>query len=200
MNIQIQLEDCFYNLAVLFKGTTVILCDRGLMDGQAYTRPYLWKKILTENNMNEAMIRDQRYDAVLHMVTAADGAQKFYGFGNQARYESIEDAISIDQKLQYAWLGHPKHEILDNYTVKDFEDKLETLLQKVKRIIGIQAEKKMVNVRFLIDHDISKGLGPKVPDNIKCINCFIEDNYILFEHDPQKGGQSIRVRRRVQHS
>ena len=28
------------------------------------------------------MLRDQRYDAVLHLVTAADGAQEFYTLAN----------------------------------------------------------------------------------------------------------------------
>lgn len=38
--------------------------------------------------------RDQRYDAVIHMVTAADGATKFYsGENNEARYETQDIAL-----------------------------------------------------------------------------------------------------------
>jgi hypothetical protein len=40
--------------------------------------------------MNEVYLRDRRYDLVLHMVTAADGAEKFYNLSNNlARYEVI---------------------------------------------------------------------------------------------------------------
>jgi len=33
------------------------------------------------------MLRDFRYDAVIHLVTAAHGAEEFYGYDNKARYE-----------------------------------------------------------------------------------------------------------------
>jgi len=40
--------------------------------------------------MNEVYLRDKRYDLVLHMVSAADGAPDYYTLGNnQARYEVI---------------------------------------------------------------------------------------------------------------
>ena len=44
--------------------------------------------MLDQYNMNEVYLRDRRYDLVLHMVTAADGAEKFYNLSNNiARYE-----------------------------------------------------------------------------------------------------------------
>lgn len=38
------------------------------------------------------LIRDIRYDAVIHMVTAADGAEEFYASqaAGEARYETVE--------------------------------------------------------------------------------------------------------------
>ena len=32
---------------------------------------------------NVVMLRDKRYDGILHMVTAADGAQQFYSVINK---------------------------------------------------------------------------------------------------------------------
>ena len=81
---------------------------------------YRWNKLLLQNKLSEVRLRDRRYDAVFHLVTAADGAEEFYGKGNDARYESEKEAILIDKKLQLAWLGHPRHEIIDNYSVDDF--------------------------------------------------------------------------------
>jgi len=46
-------------------------------------------------------MRDERYDGVLHMCTAADGAEEFYAsLSNEARYESKEEAIEKDMKLR----------------------------------------------------------------------------------------------------
>ena len=72
----------------------VILIDRGLLDGSAYVSQSEWQALMDDLNMNVVMMRDNRYDAVLHMVTAADGAQKFYtSLTNEARYESVDEAI-----------------------------------------------------------------------------------------------------------
>jgi len=42
------------------------------------------------------------------MVTAANGAQKFYSdANNEARYETVEEAQALDKKLINSWVGHP---------------------------------------------------------------------------------------------
>ena len=42
-------------------------------------------------------MRDNRYDAVLHLVTAADGAAESYGSqNNEARHEGAQEAIERD--------------------------------------------------------------------------------------------------------
>jgi hypothetical protein len=49
------------------------------------------------------------------MVTAADGAEKFYsGDNNVARYETVEEAVKLDKKLINAWVGHPHFSIIEN--------------------------------------------------------------------------------------
>jgi len=46
------------------------------------------------------MLRDTRYDAVIHLVTVANGAESFYtSYNNVARYETVEMAIAVDYKL-----------------------------------------------------------------------------------------------------
>ena len=56
----------------------VILCDRGLMDGKAYMDAALWEKMLKTYNIHEKDMRDNRYEAVFHLITAAEGAAKYY--------------------------------------------------------------------------------------------------------------------------
>lgn len=46
-------------------------------------------------------MREARYETILHLVTAADGAEEFYDKNsNDARYEDIEEAIDKDKKLR----------------------------------------------------------------------------------------------------
>ena len=65
------------------------------------------KALLDDMNLTVPMLRDNRYDAILHMVTAADGAPEFYAsLNNEARYESPEEAIEKDKKLREAYMSH----------------------------------------------------------------------------------------------
>ena len=64
------------------------------MDPCAYMTEDTWQYVLNENGWNTVNLRDKRYDAVIHMVTAADGAEEFYqsnvggsASNNNARYE-----------------------------------------------------------------------------------------------------------------
>ena len=57
-------------------------------------------------NLDEVTIRDARYNAVLHMTTAADGAEGFYtSENNPSRMEGVEEAKILDKKIREAWLG-----------------------------------------------------------------------------------------------
>ena len=56
-----------------------------------------WENILARNNLNEEEIRDNRYDQVIHMVSAAKGAEQFYTIKHHAtRSEGIELARERD--------------------------------------------------------------------------------------------------------
>lgn len=73
---------------------------------------------------NVVQLRDIRYDAILHLVTAADGAKQFYAsLSNEARYESVEEAIEKDKKLRMAYMGHRRWVYIPN-NFKDFNKKI----------------------------------------------------------------------------
>jgi hypothetical protein len=58
-------------------------------------------------------------------VTAADGALKFYTTeNNEARYETVEQAIELDKKLINAWVGHPHFCIVQNSSTDGFQGKI----------------------------------------------------------------------------
>ncbi len=89
MRTQMALEDIFIEIAANVDCPTIILCDRGIMDGSAYTDDNVWQAILDETGWSTIQLRDRRYEAVVHLVTSADGAKEFYSSeSNAARYES----------------------------------------------------------------------------------------------------------------
>ena len=104
----------------------VILCDRGLMDGCAYVSKNQWEACLEELGLKTIQLRENRYDGILHLVTAADGAEEFYELEtNEARYEGLEAARLLDDKLKKAYFVHPKWYMVDNRNSKDFDHKIE---------------------------------------------------------------------------
>ena len=89
--MQMALEDTFLEAALSCDSKVVILCDRGVMDGMAYTDDNVWQALLDETGWSTIQLRERRYEAVIHMVTSADGAVNFYSdVNNEARYETID--------------------------------------------------------------------------------------------------------------
>lgn len=48
------------------------------MDASAYIDVEKWERMKNENGWNEVEIRDNRYNQIIHMVSAAVGAEEFY--------------------------------------------------------------------------------------------------------------------------
>jgi hypothetical protein len=57
---------------------TLILCDRGLVDGSAYMSADEYQGLLDEESWTWSHLRDKRYDSVIFMNTAAKGAEPYY--------------------------------------------------------------------------------------------------------------------------
>lgn len=77
LQIQLALEDSMMRMAETIDKPVIIVCDRGAMDISSYLTPELWNRIIGELGYTTAQLRDERYDAVLHLVSAADGAEQF---------------------------------------------------------------------------------------------------------------------------
>lgn len=130
-------EDSFRRIASVYANPkTVFLCDRGMMDTKAYVTPEMWQTILSNMGSTEVQLRDQRYDAVIHLVTAADGAEEFYTLANNtARTETPEQARELDKKTQAAWVGHPHLRVIENHS--DFDDKIRDAMAAICRVVGV---------------------------------------------------------------
>lgn len=94
----------------------IILCHRGTLDPLAYWLDRGWPEeeffAFTGTNREDHY---RRYTAVMHLVTAADGAAGHYAKWPDAhRPEQIEDAIRLDGLLHRVWRDHSQYYRLDN--------------------------------------------------------------------------------------
>ena len=81
-----------------------------------------WNDVLENMGINEISLGDEEYDQVIHLITAANGADKFFGSDtNNIRNESVEVARRLDERISNGWIGHGCLNIIDNST--DFGEK-----------------------------------------------------------------------------
>lgn len=154
LKMTVQLEDHFEEyLQGLPEDKIVMIYDRGMMDQLGYTSIDEFKALLARLDLDLVQIRDARYDAVVHLVTAANGAEAYYSLeNNPARYETPEEARLLDERIKQAWLGHPHLEVIDNST--DFQGKMKRLRQAVARVLGIPVPLE-IERKFLLDNRFS---------------------------------------------
>ena len=58
-----------------------------------------WLKIMQDLKLSEIDLRDNRYNQVIHLVTAADGAEAFYSLDNNTtRSETLDMARTRDKQ------------------------------------------------------------------------------------------------------
>jgi CYTH domain-containing protein len=113
-----------------------ILCDRGRMDAKAYMTPEGFEEMVKRRGYTIPFLRDEPYDAVLHLQSVAVDKPEFYTCDNNpARTETLEEAAALDPRTKNAWLGHPHFKVIDNST--NLEGKVNRVIQHLCRILGI---------------------------------------------------------------
>lgn len=184
----------------------VIIYDRGLMDSKCYMSDEEFKNLLKVYKTNEMEIKS-RYDAIFHLVTAANGASNYYTTANNsARKEGVEEAIALDNRCIEVWTGHPHFRVIDNST--DFENKIKRLLKEIYSVIGdpvpIEIERKFLIKKESINY-ISKFCSATVCDitqfYLKKQNGFerrirsfgIDGNYSYFYTKKKKNKDEGRI-------
>lgn len=184
--LQIAKEDVFQQAAETMDSEKIlIVCDRGIHDNKAYMTQEEFATIVETIGSSEIELRE-RYDAVFHLVTAANGAEAFYTTANnQARRESPDEAMEIDNRLINAWTGHPHLRVIDNST--DFEGKMQKLLSEIASFLG-EPEIYSVERRFLIDYPDVQAIEafPNV-DRVEIIQTYLKPSEAGFARIRQRG-------------
>jgi len=119
----------------------VLIFDRGLCDQMAYVSEEHFLSMLEARGLTITSARD-RYDGVIFLQSAANGAEQFYTMVNefngqkvQIRYETVEEARALNDRTLKAWIGHPHLRVIGNEG--NFESKIDRAMQEVYNIIGI---------------------------------------------------------------
>ena len=161
-----------------------IICDRGIKDVEAYLPARMAGYFETLANSRGYNVADlmNRYKGVIHLVTAADGAEQFYTLeNNKARRETAEEARIVDKRIQDCWIGHPHLKVIDNSTC--FERKIKRALAATCRFLDIPVPVE-IERKFLVKKiDMSR-----MPSHQKIE---IEQFYMISDN-----GEELRLRKR----
>lgn len=134
IKLQLYKEKIFESAAQHLEGDKIlILMDRAALDNKGYMEYDAFLRIVKNIDSTEAELL-QRYDGVIHMQTAAKASKDLYQLeNNQARFETVDEAIKTDDDLFEAWKSHPSFYSIKSY--EDFSKKLEELIEKINLIL-----------------------------------------------------------------
>ena len=184
LQTQLALEDSFMRLAETCTRPTFVVCDRGTLDISAYIDKQMWGELCEKCGTSANNLRS-RYDAVLHLVSAADGAEQYYTTAtNSTRYEQANEeglriARDLDKKVNRAWTGHPHLRVINNHD--DFDAKLNRVIMEISNVLGLPQTVKEERV-YLVE------ITGELPE---CIESEITQTYLVADPDCE-----VRLRRR----
>ena len=162
----------------------LIVCDRAEFDNKAYMTEGEFVRILDKMGFTEEQMYAE-YDAVFHLVTAANGAEEFYSLANNAaRYETVEQAIALDDTLIRCWSGHPHFSVIGNNM--GFEEKMRTLITEISNFLG-EKEPRATKRKFLIAYP-----DVQILENME--NCHKVD--VVRTYLKSEKNEEIRIRKR----
>ncbi|KAF7288042.1 TRPL translocation defect 14 [Rhynchophorus ferrugineus] len=220
LKTMLQIEDTFFELARTSRRNCLIICDRGAMDASAFISKEKWENIMKDNSWNSIELRDNRYNQIIHMVSAAKGAEDYYTTEDHScRSEGVEMARELDTKAAASWVGHPYFDVIDNST--DFEGKIRRMIGAVCHKIGLDTGDRLLTNskkhKFLVRGPLpDDSLFPPFQD-FEVVHNYLQSNspnqvrlrkrgqkgYYSYIHtvrrQNQPGGQVIEVKTQINH-
>ncbi len=124
-HVQHQIE----RLVVEEKNASVMLCDRGTLDGLAYwpdAEEAFWRDV---GSTVEAELA--RYAAVIHLHTPT--AHQGYDHSNGLRIESPAQALAIDARIAAIWSAHPNRTAVPS--TDDFFEKVRIAMGAIRAVL-----------------------------------------------------------------
>jgi hypothetical protein len=177
--MQMDLERFFEEQAQFEEKDVIIITDRGVLDNFAFCSERVKQRVYEETGWDEKFTCFDRYDQVIHLVTAAQGAEKFYTLENNvARSETPEMAKQCDKRLHEEWMIHPKFTLIDN-SENGFQKKLDRVINAVSALVNNKpiANKMIKMVINCSEEDL------KLPKEIKTYSFFETINYLVSQDE-----------------
>lgn len=220
LKTMLQIENTFFELGRTCKRDCLIICDRGAMDASAFIAKDQWELLMKENNWHNVELRDNRYNQIIHMVSAARGAEEFYSIeDHNCRSEGVQLARELDGKAAAAWVGHPYFDVIDNST--DFEGKIRRMIVAVCHKVGIDTGDRLLKnsrkYKFLVEGPLPDDSAFPPFQDFEVVHNYLQSNspnqvrlrkrgqngHYSFIHtvrrQNQPGGQVIEVKTQVTH-
>lgn len=121
-----------YELKAKAEGISCLVCDRGIMDGAAYTPGGVEVFCRLYGVYQEKVLN--YYEAVFHLESLAVTRPELYGKDNNSvRFESLEEARKLEYRTREAWQAHPQWHLLNHC---DLEDRIKAACQIVRQILS----------------------------------------------------------------
>ncbi|XP_051168194.1 TRPL translocation defect protein 14 isoform X2 [Leptopilina boulardi] len=220
LRTMIQIENTFFQLGESCSRNCLIICDRGAMDASAFISKDKWELMMASNGWNNVELRDNRYNQIIHMVSAANGAEDFYSTEDHVcRSEGVELARELDYNAAAAWVGHPYFDVIDNS--QDFESKICRMIECVCQKLGIDTGDRLRassrKVKFLVKpplppdsefppfqdfdvvHNYLQGNTPKLQARLRKRGQKGHWSYIHTIRRPKMCGQVVEVKTQLTH-
>lgn len=165
----------------------LVIHDRGLFDQAAYLDSHDFEEMLANvgETRESAMAR---YDCVVHMRTAAYGAEEHYTLeNNMARTETPEQARRMCDATLDAWRSHPHLWVVENEA--GFEEKVDHVVSVVCAEAGAPYASSRQR-KFLVANpsaDVLEAVGAGVA-------CKVETAYAEPEFDVDGNEREVRMR------
>lgn len=148
----------------------LIVYDRAVLDDKAYISDEDFATVVARFGTTEEELLDN-YDAVLHLVSCAKGAEFAYNFGNTARTESLEYAREMDDRTLRAWEKHRNRVVIDNSV--DFEKKIDRCVKEIFRIVGAPAPLTTVHKYLIKMPDLAALKRDYSPDSFEMMQTYL---------------------------
>jgi len=185
LNKQLDKERLYNSLVQYYpKDKSVIVFDRGILDIGLELEPSVFEGMLQKRKMTIQSACDH-YDAVLHLVTAADGAEDFYQWNDPSKEiyasnlatESPAEAREKDHRIQKLWRAHDNLHVIESEA--SFNDKVKHALSVVFQMLNEPPVRH--NLRKFV---IKRPTQAELHD----LGCIFRTNVVttyLVQHDPK---------------
>lgn len=131
--MQLAREDRYLAMARIVPAQKILVVfDRGVLDGSAYVDAPAFDALLGEAGLDRTQAL-ARYDAVIHLESAAKGTGGYMTSNNAARSETAREAALSDDRILEAWSAHPRHVVVRNRD--DFNEKMAAMLDALFELL-----------------------------------------------------------------